>query len=33
MLDFCRNRWIHIKRDEDDFGQMIVTIKLTANLA
>jgi acetyltransferase len=32
MLDFCRHLGFSIKRDEDDFGQMIVTIKLTPTL-
>ncbi|MBJ7537928.1 bifunctional acetate--CoA ligase family protein/GNAT family N-acetyltransferase [Marinomonas transparens] len=32
MLDFCQHLGFNIRRDEDDFGQMIATIKLTPAL-
>nr|WP_264193974.1 GNAT family N-acetyltransferase [Marinomonas algarum] len=32
MIDFCRYLGFSIKRDEDDFGQVIATIKLTPSL-
>ncbi|MBR7889293.1 GNAT family N-acetyltransferase [Marinomonas sp. A79] len=32
MIDFCKHLGFSIKRDEDDFGQVIATIKLTPSL-
>ncbi|TYL48899.1 GNAT family N-acetyltransferase [Marinomonas sp. IMCC 4694] len=32
MIDFCKHLGFSIKRDEDDFGQVIATLKLTPSL-